>query len=410
MKTTATAAMETLLNVPPLDLIIQARAFATADRLVQNGLWTSNFRAGHGKICGVVESPVFGMPRDRMTPVIDFTKRFDATFLGRADWLNGWPTGLSRGSKVRFTDGSKTPNGTGAGVKYAEGGQFTKDIRIDGKVVIVTGCNSDGIGKETALELAKRGARVYMACRNFIKCEVARREIIELSRNKNVFNLGLDLTSIESIKTFVKEFESKEQSLDILINNAGVYGLSKRLTVDGHEITFASNYLGHFLLTNLLLEKLRASAPSRIVNVSSFVHKYGIINKNDLQGEKVFTEAAAYCNSKLANILFTREMAKRLAGTGVTCNSLHPGVIRTEIGRNSPLFFNFMFIFGFLIYKTVKSGAQTTLACAIDPEFIDVTGKYFCDCSIAEESKIAQDDEISEWLWRTSEKLTGMAD
>ena len=122
MKTTATAAMETLLNVPPLDLIIQARAFATADRLVQNGLWTSNFQAGHGKIRGVVDSPVFGMPRDRMTPVTDFTKRFDATFLGRVDWLNGWPTGLSRGSKVRFTDGSKTPNGTGAGVYAPETG------------------------------------------------------------------------------------------------------------------------------------------------------------------------------------------------------------------------------------------------------------------------------------------------
>lgn len=205
-------------------------------------------------------------------------------------------------------------------------------------------------------------------------------------------------------------FEGKEESLDILINNAGVYGLPRGRTVDGHETTFATNYLGHFLLTNLLLDKLKASAPSRIVNVSSFVHKYGIIDKNDLQGEKTFAEGAAYCNSKLANILFSREMAKRLAGTGVTCNSLHPGVIRTEIGRNSPMFFNLMFVFGFLVYKTVKSGAQTTLACALDPDLSDVTGKYFCDCRIAEETKVAQDDELAEWLWRTSEKLAGLAD
>lgn len=197
--------------------------------------------------------------------------------------------------------------------------------------------------------------------------------------------------------------------MDILINNAGFYGPKGR-TEDGHDTTFASNYLGHFLLTNLLLEKLKASAPSRIVNVSSLVHKYGIIDKNDLQFEKAFTEGAAYSNSKLANILFSRELAKRLEGTGVTCNSLHPGAIRTELGRNSPLFFNFMFVFGFLFYKSIKSGAQTTLACALDPDFKDVTGKYFSDCKIAQETKDAQNDETAEWLWRTSEKLTVLSE
>lgn len=187
-----------------------------------------------------------------------------------------------------------------------------------------------------------------------------------------------------------------------------MYGLPRGLTKDGHEVTFASNYLGHFLLTNLLLDKLKASAPSRIINVSSMAHKHGKIDKNDLQCEQAFTATAAYCNSKLANILFTREMAKRLDGTGVTCNSLHPGVIRTEIRRNTPMFFNLMYAFGFLFHKTIKSGAQTTLACALDPDLIDVTGKYFCDCEVAEESKDAQDDDTAEWLWRTSEKLTGL--
>ncbi|KAJ6647388.1 Retinol dehydrogenase 12 [Pseudolycoriella hygida] len=293
--------------------------------------------------------------------------------------------------------------------KYAEGGQFTKDVRIDGKVVIISGCNT-GIGKETALELAKRGARVYMACRNFDKCENARREIIELSRNKNVFNITLDLSSFESIRNFVKEFGNKEESLDILINNAGLYGLPKGVTEDGHETTFASNYLGHFLLTNLLLDKLKAAAPSRIINVSSMLHRHGKINKEDLQCEKSFAILPAYYNSKLANILFSRELAKRLEGTGVTSNSLHPGVIRTEIGRHTRISTTLLYAFGFLFYKSIKSGAQTSLACALDPDFKDVTGKYFCDCNIGEESNDAQDDEMAEWLWRTSEKLTGLAE
>lgn len=205
-------------------------------------------------------------------------------------------------------------------------------------------------------------------------------------------------------------FENREESLDILINNAGVYGLPKSLTKDGHDTTFASNYLGHFLLTNLLLDKLKASAPSRIVNVSSMVHTYGKIVRDDLQCEKSFTAAQAYCNSKLANILFSREIAKRLDGTGVTSYSLHPGVFRSDIGRNSQFFFAFMYVFGFLFYKSIKSGAQTSLACALDPDLKDVTGKYFVDCKIAKESKDAEDDETAEWLWRASEKLTGLAD
>lgn len=205
-------------------------------------------------------------------------------------------------------------------------------------------------------------------------------------------------------------FGKKEESLDILINNAGIFGVPKTLTKEGNEMTFTANYLGHFLLTNLLLDKLKASAPSRIINVSSFVHKYGKIVKDDLQSEKAFTNSKAYCNSKLANILFSREMAKRLEGTGVTCNSVHPGVIKTDIGRNSPMIFTLMYAFAFLFYKTIKSGAQTTLACALDPEFKDVTGKYFADCKIAEESKDAQNDETAEWLWRTSEKLTGLVE
>lgn len=201
----------------------------------------------------------------------------------------------------------------------------------------------------------------------------------------------------------------KENSLDILINNAGVYGLPRTLTKDGHEMVFAANHLGHFLLTNLLLDTLKSSKPSRIVNVSSAGHRRGKIVRDDLHGEKKYSSLQAYSNSKLANVLFSRELAKRLKGTGVTSYSLHPGAIKTDLGRNAPILITFISIFFFLFFKTLKSGAQTTLACALDPDFNDdFSGKYFADCKVAKESKNAQDDETAEWLWTTSETLTGL--
>ncbi len=195
-----------------------------------------------------------------------------------------------------------------------------------------------------------------------------------------------------------------------MINNAGVFGLDRSVTKDGHEIVFASNHLGHFLLTNLLLDTLKSSAPSRIVNVSSTLHKYGKIVRDDLLGEREYSTSQAYANSKLANILFSRELAKRLNGTAVTTNSLHPGVIHTDISRNYPNFSALAPVVFYFFWKSIKSGTQTTLTCALDPDLKDVTGKYFSDCKIAEESKGAQDEEMAEWLWRTSEKLTGLAE
>lgn len=200
----------------------------------------------------------------------------------------------------------------------------------------------------------------------------------------------------------------KETSLHILINNAGVYGIKWRLTKDGHETVLAANHLGHFLLTNLLLDTLKSSTPSRVVTVASQMHNYGKIVKDDLHGERKYNVVRAYENSKLANVLFSRELGKRLKNTGVTSYSLHPGVIRTEIMRRN-LFLKaiakfVLFFFG----KSLKSGIQTTLACALDPDLRDITGKYFSDCKITEESKNGQDDEMAEWLWRTSEKLTGL--
>lgn len=176
---------------------------------------------------------------------------------------------------------------------------------------------------------------------------------------------------------------------------------------DGFEMHLATNHLGHFLLTNLLLDTLKSSMPSRIINVSSEAHRYGRINKMDINLEKTYNQYHAYFQSKLANILFTRALAKRLLATGVTANSLHPGIIRPKLVRRvllteiclSPLS---MFL------KTIKSGAQTTIALAVDPELQQVSGKFFADCRISNESDRAQDDEMVEWLWETSEIMTGL--
>lgn len=294
--------------------------------------------------------------------------------------------------------------------KYAQGTQFDKDdIRIDDKVIVVTGCNT-GIGKETVLELAKRGAKVYMACRNSQKCEVARLEIIQKSGNKNVLNRELDVSSLESVRKFVDKFLKEESRLDILINNAGVMAMPRTVSVDGFEMQFATNHLGHFLLTNLLLDTLVASAPSKIINVSSRGHAWGKINRDDVQGLHGYSSWGAYTQSKLANVLFTRELAKRLDGTEVTANAVHPGTVSTELSRHMTCLALVATMPLRLFFKTAKAGAQTTLAIALDPDYNSVTGKYFSDCKIRKESQAAQDDETADWLWRTSEKLVGLTE
>lgn len=200
-----------------------------------------------------------------------------------------------------------------------------------------------------------------------------------------------------------------EKRLDILINNAAV--VTKRaLTVDGLEMQFAVNHLGPFLLTNLLLVTLKSSAPSRIVNVSSEAHRYGKIIRDDLMGEKSYTSFTAYGHTKLANVMFTRVLAKKLQGTKVTANSLHPGLVNTDILRNPTGKWWILYPILKTMSRTPKSGAQTTITCALDPELRDVSGKYFDDCRVTEESPAAKDDDTADWLWRTSEKLTKLVE
>ncbi|KAK7073471.1 Retinol dehydrogenase 13 [Halocaridina rubra] len=193
------------------------------------------------------------------------------------------------------------------------GSNYTGTERLDGKTVIVTGANT-GIGRETAREMARRGARVIMACRDMDKCLEARKDIAWDTRSTSLYCLECDLASQESVRRFARRFNRKEERLDILINNAGIMRCPKSFTTEGIELQLGTNHMGHFLLTNLLIDKIKASAPSRIINVSSVAHARGKINFEDLNSENHYDEGEAYAQSKLANILFTRELAERLVG------------------------------------------------------------------------------------------------
>ncbi|CAG9764489.1 unnamed protein product [Ceutorhynchus assimilis] len=296
--------------------------------------------------------------------------------------------------------------------KESFAGERYKGIQdIKDKVVIVTGANT-GIGKETAWELARRGAKVYMACRDMTRCEEAREEIVLDSKNKYVYCRPCDLASLESIRKFVKIFNTEEKKLNILINNAGVMRTPKgSKTREGFEMQLGVNHLGHFLLTNLLLDNLKNSAPSRIIVLSSVAHSRGSIDKDDLNCTLKYNPGKAYEQSKLANVLFVNELAERLKGTGVTVNSVNPGIVDTELARHmgfskssfasiifKPLFWPFI--------KSPRQGCQPVVYLALDPEVGDVSGKYFDNYSPKELTGEAIDVNLAKWLWRVSEKWT----
>lgn len=284
-----------------------------------------------------------------------------------------------------------------------------KNTKIDGKIAIITGANT-GIGKENAIDLAMRGGKVYIACRDQPRGEEALKDIKRVSGSDKVYFLQLDLASLDSIRNFSKKFHELESQLHILVNNAGVMACPKSLTKDGFEMQIGTNHLGHFLLTNLLLDLLKHSAPSRIVMVSSAGHKMSDIDKEDFMSERSYSKWKAYGRSKLANVLFASKLAKKLEGTGVTANSCHPGVVQTELGRHmsdtlrkyviAPIFGPF--------FKTPWEGAQTQIRLAVDPELENVTGKYFSDCKEKIPSRAAQNDETATWLYQKSVELVGL--
>ncbi|XP_054913921.1 retinol dehydrogenase 13-like [Poeciliopsis prolifica] len=293
------------------------------------------------------------------------------------------------------------------------GGRCPSKAGIKGKTVVITGANT-GIGKETARELANRGGRIIMGCRDMAKCEEAAKEIRGKTLNPHVYARRLDLASMSSIREFAERINQEEKSVDILINNAGVMRCPEGKTEDGFDMQLGVNHLGHFLLTNLLLEKLRDSAPSRVINLASLAHIVGKIDFDDLNWErKKFDTKQAYCQSKLANVLFTRELAKRLEGTGVTVNAVHPGVVATDLGRHTGLHqsqFSTTVLSPFfsLLVKSPELGAQPSVFLAVAEEMAGVTGRYYDVMTEKEPAPQALDDAAARRLWEVSSRLVGL--
>jgi retinol dehydrogenase 14 len=279
---------------------------------------------------------------------------------------------------------------------------------LHGKTVLVTGATS-GIGKATARALARMGARVLIVGRDPAKCAAVQDEL-KADTGGTVERLAADLSSQASIRQLAEEVRSRTGGLHVLVNNAGGYFGSRRLTVDGLEYTFALNHLAYFLLTNLLLDMLVKSAPARVVSVSSGAQAMGRIDFNDLQGEKRYGPQRAYSQSKLANVLFTYELARRLAGTGVTANCLHPGVVRTGFGKADPSpFMRFMIDTASRFMLSPEDGAATSVHLASSPEVEGVSGTYFAKSKPVRSSRISYDAGTAERLWAISAELTGLA-
>ncbi|XP_017320234.1 retinol dehydrogenase 14a [Ictalurus punctatus] len=287
---------------------------------------------------------------------------------------------------------------------------------MHGKTVIVTGANS-GIGKATAAELLRREARVIMACRSRERGESAAEEIRQQAPTGTGTGRGellvrlLDLASLSSVRSFCEQINKEEPRLDVLINNAGVYQCPYSRTEDGFEMQFGVNHLGHFLLTHLLLDLLKRSAPSRVVVVSSKLYKRGEINFDDLNSERGYDGAAAYSRSKLANLLFTLELSRRLEDAGVTVNALTPGIVRTNLGRHVhvPLLAKpLVGLASWALLRSPEEGARTPVYLACSPDVEGVRGKCFADCQEQKLLPNATDEDVAKKLWDISEVMVGI--
>ncbi len=277
---------------------------------------------------------------------------------------------------------------------------------LTGKICLVTGATS-GIGEETAIGLAQAGGRVVIVGRNPEKTAVTISKIKTRTGNDSAEAMIADLTRQTDIQKLAKEFKEKYSLLHVLVNDAGGFFLRRKESADGIEMTLALNHLAGFLLTNLLLETLEKSAPSRIINVSSESHQGAHLNLDDLQGTKKYSGFRVYGETKLANVYFTYELARRLQGKGITVNTLHPGFVKTHIGRNNRggiLFTIAASLFGI----SPAAGARTSIYLATSPEVEAVTGHYFIKCKPVPSSAVSYNKEIARKLWEISEKLTGL--
>ncbi len=284
---------------------------------------------------------------------------------------------------------------------------------MQGKTVVITGGNA-GIGKEAAVGLASLGARVIITARSEERGRAARKEIVDRSGSTDVEVMHLDLADFRSIRSFAGELLERVDHLDVLVDNAGLVLRRRTETEDGFEATFGINHLGHFLLTDLLLDRLKASPAARVVVVASDAHtsaNHGL-DFDDLQSERNYRWTKVYGKSKLANIYFARELAHRLEGTGVTSNSLHPGFVRSDFGQGGDL--GTLYGFGLKYFAapfaiSQAKGALTTIYLASSPEVEGATGGYYVKCKPAMPSKVAQDNDAARQLWDVSEQLVASA-
>ena len=277
---------------------------------------------------------------------------------------------------------------------------------IEGKTCLITG-GSDGIGYAAARELARMGARVVIVGRNAAKTDDAVRRITAETGNPAVDRLLADLSSQREVRRLAAEALERLPRLDVLLNNAGAIFLSNQRSVDGLEMTFALNHIGYFLLTTLLLERLRVSSPSRIINVSSSSHgSPGKFRLEDLPRPGSNRGYRAYGRSKLCNILFTYELARRLEGENITVNALHPGLVQTNIARNNGLLGRVVNFFIGARGMDADKGAETLVYLASSPQVEGVTGRFFVDCRAVPSSALSYDTELAARLWDMSESLT----
>lgn len=275
-----------------------------------------------------------------------------------------------------------------------------------GKVCLVTGAAA-GIGNQTALGLAKLGATVIALARDPKRGQERVDDIRTASGNSNVELLVCDLASQQSIRDAAAEVKKKHTKLHVLINQAGIYSADRKVTVDGLELMFAVNHLAYFHLTVLLMDLLKAGAPSRIINGTGAVEGAGKINFDDLQSEKSFGAFKAVAQSKLGNLLFTMELARRLEGTGVTTTCFHPGGVKTTFAKGEGGVLGFMMFMSRLFGSSVEDAAKIPITLASAPEYEKVSGQYFALLKPATPSERARDPELAKKLWEVSENLTG---
>src|SRR5262245_1881413 len=284
------------------------------------------------------------------------------------------------------------------------------DRPLTGRTILVTGATS-GIGLATAEALAGMGAAVIVHGRNADKAKRVVAGLIRATGNQQVSFVQADFALLADVRRLATDLNERLPRLDVLINNAGtaVVGRPLTLTGDGYEMTFAVNHLAPFLLTNLLLDKIKASAPARIVVVASEAHRGVKLDLNDLMGERGGVGFRAYSRSKLANILFTRSLAKRLEGSGVTINAVHPGVVHTGLLSASTPPYKLIMIMGGWLMRSPQQGARTSIYLASSPEVEGRSGGYYADCRLTDPAAEARDDTLDERLWQSSANLVGLS-